>query len=281
MANSVSITHSTGLLSVGNLTGRNIELRSINGGIHLNNLEAFGDFDVEANGNLSQTANGMVVVQGSTNLETAGNILLDGANNDFQGPVSAEGFDVTLHDAYGSLQLGRVFATGDFAARSSGGDITQSATSSIIVGGATTLSAFAGGLPASILLTNTSNDFGGVVNILALRFELADVDGAIQLGEINGLGGDQVLSRSIQSSVFDANSRYSSATNRTGFINSLTGAVRRVAEQSGLSELLAKLRRPLKETNVAFDSLGVHLNRSVSPETTEVNDTDRDTDGIE
>ncbi len=89
----------------------------------------------------------------------AGNIRLDGTNNQFTGPVSFSGHDVLIRSA-GALTLGSSSATGTLALVASGGGIAS--TAALLVGGDASFTA--DGKNADIELTNANNSFGGALS---------------------------------------------------------------------------------------------------------------------
>ncbi|MEM7268373.1 MAG: filamentous hemagglutinin N-terminal domain-containing protein, partial [Pseudomonadota bacterium] len=140
--------------------------------------------DVIAGGAITQTATQTITVTDVSDFDAGtADITLTQAN-DFQGAVSATGANVDLTDD-NSLELGVVYATTlDVVA---GGAITQTATQTVTVTGA---SDFEAGT-ADITLTQ-ANEFDGVVDANGAAISLTDAD-SIQLGAITATGALTVI----------------------------------------------------------------------------------------
>jgi hypothetical protein len=204
-----------------NVTGGNISLDDANTLI-LGNVTGTGDVDVDAGGSVDITgtvsvggnldidtnenggtggtiadSTGTVSVTGSTNLDGGDqDVTLDNEANDFTGPVSASGNNISIDDA-NAVTFGMVTATGNFdvdaagnvdfsgptsvggtldvdtnANGGSGGSITDS-TGSLAVTGTTSLDAG----DQVITLDNVTNDFVGPVSLTANNAAIDDANG--------------------------------------------------------------------------------------------------------
>ena len=122
----------------------------------------------------------------------ARDITLDGASNDFQGTVNADGRNITLVDGVGGLELGDISASGDLDATSTDGAITQADGSTMEVGGDASFEASQmvdGQRQArDITLDGASNDFQGTVNADGRNITLVDGVGGLELGDISASG---------------------------------------------------------------------------------------------
>ncbi len=167
-----------------NASGKNIALTDING-ITLGTVAATGTLAVIAKNDIAQT--GPVTVVGVTTLtSTVGDITLNNPANDFTGPVSVTGKNISLADA-NAIVLGTVAATGALTIHAVN-DITQ--TGPLTVGGISTLSSTIG----DIILTNAANDFVGAVNASGKNIKLTDINGIV-LGTVHATGTLDVLAR--------------------------------------------------------------------------------------
>ncbi len=175
----VDITNTVGTLTVNNITGGSVSLDSTNGGVHVVNLQANNGLGITANGDVTQSATGTFTVGGTATIGATGDIVLDGANNDFAGPVNLNAVNVTVNDSSGGLQLGTIVTTGEFNVSTTGGSITQSSGSQVSVGGVTTLTA-----DGDIDLRNGQNRFTGPVNLAGNNAELAQTFGDLVLGTV-------------------------------------------------------------------------------------------------
>jgi filamentous hemagglutinin family protein len=169
-------TQTGGTLDVdGSLT-----IQSTAGNVTLGNVTA-GSVSITATaGIINQLASTAIQVAGAAGL-TADNgvsgagdvkygIQLGNAANVFGGTVTIDGKGVTLTDSASSgLTLGNVTATGEFLVTTTDGGIQQAASSSVSMGGATTLTADngvsgAGDVKYRVTLTDTGNSFGTSVS---------------------------------------------------------------------------------------------------------------------
>ncbi|BCX49252.1 bacteriocin [Haloferula helveola] len=96
-------------------------------------------------GSISDNGDGVVSgedinVLGPSSFTAATAVTLDDIFNDFTGPVSAAGTSVTLRDA-NSIDLEQITPSGNLSVQASGGDITDSVTSLIDVGGTASFTA--------------------------------------------------------------------------------------------------------------------------------------------
>ncbi|MDO9365172.1 MAG: filamentous hemagglutinin N-terminal domain-containing protein [Methylotenera sp.] len=192
---------------------RNISLADANG-IELGNVTATGTLGVSAEDDISQTSSSVIATTGATTLTSInGNIVLDGLNNTFTGPVSATGVDITLV-AVNALDV-TLTATGN-SMLTAGGDLkisgeTNNLSTITTNGGNTTFGAttIAGNLdvisagtvtqtgalgitgtatlesPSKIDLSNPSNTFGGTIKADSPNSTLAGA-GAPSVGPLVG-----------------------------------------------------------------------------------------------
>ena len=128
---------------------------NVGGNLDINTSSAIVMGNTHVTGNLSASTTGDTISQttgssmsvGSTSNLVASNgsqrygIVLNGVSNDFVGAVSVSSAKVKLVDSSGGLVLGNVDAQGTANLISLGGDISQTAGSSMSVSGTTTLTA--------------------------------------------------------------------------------------------------------------------------------------------
>jgi hypothetical protein len=188
--------------------GSNISLAdSAAGGLILGATTANGNLTATSlAGPLTQTAATAVKVTGATSL-TASNglsgasavnygITLNNTNNAFVGAVSSNGSNISLADSSsGGLILGNTTATGTLAAASSGGAITQVASTAVDAAGTSSLTAgnvasgFFWPLNDNITLANAGNDFVGAVTSKGSNISLTDNSaGGLTLGNTTATG---------------------------------------------------------------------------------------------
>ena len=192
VASDLSVTDAFSQTATGSIavTGRASLVDTI-GGMALGALTVGGDLTVQSQGgNITQTTGTSLSVTGSSSLTARNNgvaasIVLAEAGNDFQGAVSLDGSQVTVHDAH-ALVLGRVVATGHLEVVS-GGPLTQ--TSPLQVSGTADLTATLG----DITLTHASNDFTGAVTLSASNINVRDSN-ALPLGRLTSTGNVSLVS---------------------------------------------------------------------------------------
>ncbi len=97
------------------------------------------------------------------------------------------GGNTSITDTTGGLVLGNLNTTGTTDIVSTGGDITQAAGTTIVSGGAATLVASNGGLPANITLDSATNDFMAAVSASGADVLLTDAN-ALTLGTVKATG---------------------------------------------------------------------------------------------
>jgi hypothetical protein len=108
--------------------------------------------------------------------------------------VSSYGSNINLADDSGGLKLGNTTAAGTLTDSSTGGAITQVASTAINVTGATSLTADigasgAGDVKYNITLAQAGNNFGGAVTSNGLNVNLLDADaGGLILGNTTATG---------------------------------------------------------------------------------------------
>jgi len=178
-----------GLLATGDLTVLGTGTLSFAGGTIGGNLDATGV------GDISQT--GALGVSGSSSFDAgSGAITLTQANNDFGGAVDLAGGTTQIVDrnalvlgtlatgnltatSHGSLNLGKGSITGNLAAASNGGAISQAA-GGLVIGGNATINAGSG----AITLNDAANDFAGRVNLTGGATRITDANG-LTLGTLS------------------------------------------------------------------------------------------------
>ena len=161
-------------------------------------MNVYGDLTLAAGtGGIMQS--GAFQIGGNSVLDAGtGAITLANAGNDFAGTVALAGGAVSVRDmnalalgtlqvdslsagSHGPLNLGRGTVSGNLAAASNGGAITQAG--GLLVGGTSTLDAGTG----AIMLTNAGNDFGGTVVATGIGIELVDA-GNLTIAALNSGG---------------------------------------------------------------------------------------------
>ncbi|WP_338030031.1 YDG domain-containing protein [Fuerstiella marisgermanici] len=191
----VEINQSIGDLQVENLSGHNVNLNSPKGGVRLGDIDAAGTLAVTAgDGNVEQLPGKRIKVTGTSNFNATGDITLTNSDNDFVGPVNANGNNVAITDGHGGLILNDITTVGTFDATSTGGPIIQDASGTMTINGAATFNATDGSSPADIQLDGIDNDFRGVVNASGGHISIVDAGGGVLLGTIDASGQLGVLS---------------------------------------------------------------------------------------
>ena len=139
--------------------GGNLIIVDAVGGSVLGNIDVDGNLDVASQGGgISQVGDTTINVAGSTSLSTDGDITL-GGENDFAGPVNAQGGNIALNDV-NDLEFGDVTATGTFTVDATLG-VTQTPESSINVTGSAKVTS----AQSTVILANSSNHFLGGLTI--------------------------------------------------------------------------------------------------------------------
>ena len=191
--------------------GGTLTIKSTSGGVTLGDMTA-GILSVTSKaGAITQLASTAVAATGATTLTadnglSGGNALYYGitladAGNHFGGAVTSTGSNIDLMQGTGGLILGATTANGTLTVDSLAGAITQAASKSVIVTGASSLTAdngLSGGsdVKYGITLANTTNNFGGTVSADGLAISLLD-DGTsgLTLGNVTAGGALTVTSR--------------------------------------------------------------------------------------
>ena len=158
--------------TTGNITvTNNAVINQIAGDMSLGNISTGGTFGATAvNGNIAQVPNSIISTIGAATLNaTAGNIVLNSANNDFN-TVNASGVNVAIADK-DEIELGNITATGTLGVTAAT-DITQTAGTTITATGETTLASTSG----DIKLDSTTNDFSSI-SASGKDVTLADANG--------------------------------------------------------------------------------------------------------
>ncbi|RCS49413.1 hypothetical protein DTL42_12875 [Bremerella cremea] len=140
--------------------GSEVALRDVNA-IELGEIAA-NKLTVDAGAAITQTAGEKIVVAGSgtTSLTTTASIKLDNITNDFTGPVTASGTNISIVDA-NAIVLGNVSAD-SLAVVALLGNITQATGTALDIAG-TTLAKVSD--TYDVVLFNAGNDFGGTVSV--------------------------------------------------------------------------------------------------------------------
>jgi hypothetical protein len=183
-------------------------LDSSTSGLILGTVTATGTLTVTSRaGAIAQAPSTALDVTGATTL-TADNglngasavdygITLADAGNHLVGAVTSTGSNIDLVQSTGGLILGTTTANGTLTVDSLDGAITQSASKSVNVTGATSLTANNGGaVNYGITLANTTNDFGGTVAADGSTISLLDSStSGLILGTVTATGTLTVTSR--------------------------------------------------------------------------------------
>src|SRR5690606_20864246 len=137
-----------------------IRINDRRGGADLGNIDAGGDLIVDSNdGDIRQSPDTAIVVDGETTMDAGtGNVVVDGADNDFRGPFYGTGGDVTVTYGHGGLSFGDVTTGGELRAHSHGGNIVQQPGSSIRTAGTASFNVTAH--DGRAILTPGGNRFG-------------------------------------------------------------------------------------------------------------------------
>nr|WP_319564646.1 YDG domain-containing protein [uncultured Rhodoferax sp.] len=179
--------------------GGNMDIHT-SSAIVMGNTHVSGNLVASSTGaDISQTAGSSMSVSGTSSLianngQSSSNrrygIVLNGTGNDFVGAVSVSSGKVKLVDSSGGLILDNLDVIGTANLISLGGDISQSAGSSMSISDTTTLTAadmlVAGGQRYNVVLGNSSNNFVGAVSADANQLTLVDSTGGLILGKIGG-----------------------------------------------------------------------------------------------
>ncbi|MCC6989065.1 MAG: filamentous hemagglutinin N-terminal domain-containing protein [Acidobacteria bacterium] len=185
------------------------------GPVHLDGLGSAGGL-VQAGGELNVGSGGITLaslVQNGGSFTGAGDVVLGGfaqtggttsiggdlaVDRDFSqgasGSVTVRG-DANLRDTQGGATLGNLRVEGSLDLVSSGGDITQSAGTALVVQGSTTAAADS----HDILLDQAGNDFGGVFGATGRRIVVTDGTGGLVLGDV--AAGSDFAARSMDGDI--------------------------------------------------------------------------------
>ena len=200
-ANAITLANAgndfTGAVGLSNSGANNVSIRDANGLILGNVNVGTGTLGVQAVG-ITQAA-GTAIVQsaaaGAANFNSGGGVLtLANIGNDFTGAVNLAGGTTQITDANaltlgtlatgaltatstGALNLGSGTVTGNLAATSNNGAISQ--TGALAVTGSSTINAGSG----TITLTNSGNDFTGAVSLAGGTTQVTDTN-ALTLGTL-------------------------------------------------------------------------------------------------
>jgi hypothetical protein len=176
-----------------------VEIDSLTGGnfaIDSGTLEVADDFSVtgftQNGGDLD--VGGDFTTTGSFTQSPGATLAVDGdadithSNGDLT-VHSLDADNATLHSTNGGIVLGDVDTTGDLTVQADSGDITQTPTSDLTVGGEATLAA-----DDDITLDGNNNDFQGTVNADGDDVILRDSEGDLTLGDVQTTGDLDVTS---------------------------------------------------------------------------------------
>jgi polysaccharide deacetylase 2 family uncharacterized protein YibQ len=198
LANLTLISGST-LTTAAPLSGKNIRLEGARGVTLQHDVTASADLTVTAVNSAIQQTTGKLLVGGRAVIAAgSGDVTLAGAANDFRGPVSVTGGNVTLQDRSELvMDSSQISKDANLQAES----ISQ--TGSISVAGSTSLLARTG----NVVLANAANDFVGAVTATGNDVSLADTNsltatirstnatvatrGPLQISLLNREGGDK------------------------------------------------------------------------------------------
>jgi len=189
-----------GVLDVGGA----LTVRSTGGGVTLGDITAGSLSVTSLGGAITQLASTSLDVTGGSTLKANNGLsgtkavsysitLADAANN-FVGAVSSYGSNINLADGSGGLKLGNTVATGTLTDSSTGGAITQVASTAVNVAGATSLTADngasgAGDAKYNITLAQAADDFAGAVTSNGLNINLLGIaTGGLVLGNTTAGG---------------------------------------------------------------------------------------------
>ena len=197
-----------------NASGQNIVLTDGNGGLILVDISTNGNFTANStDGPVTQPIDGSLDIGGEANVAASeggqpANVDLGGANNNFQGVVNVSGQDVNIVYNNGGLVLGDINAAGNASLVSSDGNLTQTDSGSVQVAGTSNLAAYVGGKPVDIDLGNSTNEFGGTVDVVAQNLNIKDSDGQISFGTFESAEFTEMAEESLAAVVRDTIVRY-------------------------------------------------------------------------
>jgi hypothetical protein len=192
-------------------------------GMVIGNLNATGALEVvSTGGDIAQAIGTQIVANNSSFAATNGgnpaNITLNGTVNNFVGPISLSGQNISVVDGTGGLVLGQVVANGQLDVSSTGGDITQANGTNIVANGSSRFAATVGGTAANITLGGAANDFVGPVSLDGQNVTVVDGSGGLVMDDISSTGrldvtaSGAITQRSGSRVVAAGAARFSSAT---------------------------------------------------------------------
>lgn len=210
-----SLAQNSGTLNVGS-GGLTLDSYAQSGGA----LAVSGDVNLK---DFTQSGGEMAVDQDFTVSEN----FEQGAN----GTLTVGG-NADITDDSGGLVVGNLNVTGTTSMTSTDGDITQAAGTTIVVGGATTLTASDGtGTDFDITLDGTTNDFQGVVSATGKDITLADTN---DLDVVLNASGDSTLTAdgnlTVSGSTNDLTTTTTNGGNTTFGANTIDGALTTISE---------------------------------------------------
>ena len=148
-------------------------------------IDSFNQSGGGFSGTGAMTAGQFIQTGGSSTLVNDLTVT-QGFSQGISGSVSVGG-EALITDSSGGVQLGNLTSTGMLTVNSSGGAITQAATTTITTQNIINLTATQGGNPADITLANASNNFGGALNASGANIILNDLDD-LTLGDVTASG---------------------------------------------------------------------------------------------
>ena len=185
-----------------NVSGNNIELNDVSGGIALGNINASGTLDVSTTGgNISSSAGSHLTVGGPTTLNADGEVQLGQSQNQFGDVVNVIATAAELVQTLGDLLLGNVNVTGDFQARSSSGNLSQPAGGTIQVGGDASFTA-----KREIKLDSLTNQFAAGVTVNAPQHTV-NATHPVSIRRTGAAMGAEVSSQTLSQTINDTFTR--------------------------------------------------------------------------
>jgi len=155
-------------------------LNTGNGGVKLGGFTQSGG-TLTSGGDVSVN---VFVQTGGTTIVEGDFTAHGGFNQGGSGTLSVGGTTTIASD--GDVLIGNLTSEGDLDVTSTGGPITQSEGTTIVIEGDTTLTAGANGKPADIVLNGKGNGFGGPVTVNGKDVHLSDKDDLTVGGKTSG-----------------------------------------------------------------------------------------------
>ena len=144
-----------------------VTIHDSTGGLVLGNVDTTGSlYASTTSGDITQSSTSQIKVGTKTTLSADGDIDLSGGSNQFTSTVDLDANNAEITQTVGDLILGTVDIVNQLVTDVAG-KLKQTGTSTIIVGGTTTLNSV-----GPIELTGTGNDFRDAVTVNAPRFQV-------------------------------------------------------------------------------------------------------------